>query len=69
MNLCGFLNFGWVTERMNGWPGRVNLKYSKVKGQEMEGVEGPEGDCVNESISVLESLCFRFSLTSLTVST
>ena len=33
---------------MNGWPGRVNLEYSKVKGQEMEGVEGPEGDCVNE---------------------
>ena len=54
---------------MNGWPGRVNLEYSKVKGQEMEGVEGPEGDCVDESTSVPESLCFRFSLTSLTVST
>ena len=69
MNLCGFLNFGRVTERMNGWPGRVNLECSKVKGQEMEGVEGLEGDCVNKSTSVLESLCFRFSLTSLTVST
>ena len=69
MNLCGFLKFGWVTERMNGWPGRVNLEYGKVKGQEMEGVEGPEGDCVNELTLVPESLCFRFSLTSLMVST
>ena len=69
LNLCGFLNFGWVTERMNGWPGRMNLEYSKVKGQEMEGVEDPEGDCVNKSTSVPESLCFRFSLTSLAVST
>ena len=25
---------------MNGWPGRVNLEYGKVKGWEMEGVEG-----------------------------
>ena len=41
---------------MNGWPGRVNLEYSKVKGQEMEGVEGPEGDCVDESTLVLESM-------------
>ena len=51
---------------MNGWPGRVNLEYGKVKGQEMEGLEG---DCVNELTSVLESLCFRVSLTSLKVST
>ena len=49
---------------MNGWPGRVNLEYGKVKGQEMEGVEGLEGECVPP-----ESLCFRFSLTSLMVST
>ena len=48
---------------------KVNLEYSKVKGQEMEGVEAPEGDCVNESTSVLKSLRFRFSLTSLMVST
>ena len=54
---------------MNGWPGRVNLENSKVKGQEMEGVEGPDGDCVNELTLMLESLCFRFSLTSLMVST
>ena len=54
---------------MNGWPGRVNWEYSKVKGQEVEGVEGPEGDCVDKLTSVPESLCFRFSLTSLTVST
>ena len=53
------LKFGQVTERMNGWPGRVNLEYGKVKGQEVECVQGPEGDCVNESTSVLESLCFR----------
>ena len=48
----------------------MNLEYSKVKGQEMEGVEGLEGDCVDESTLVVpESLCFRFSLTSLMVST
>ena len=45
---------------MNGRQGRVNLEYSKVKGQEMEGVEGLEGDCVDESTLVPESLCFRF---------
>ena len=54
---------------MNGWPGRVNLEYGKVKGQEVEGVEGSEGDCVDKSTLVLESLYCRFSLTSLTVST
>ena len=47
----------------------VNLEYSKVKGQEMEGVEGLEDDCVNELTLVLENLCFRFSLTFLMVST
>ena len=36
---------------MNGWPGRVNLEYGKVKSLgDMEGVEGLEGDCVNEFI-------------------
>ena len=54
---------------MNGWPGMVNLEYSKVKGQEMEGVEDLDGVCVNELTLVPESLCFRFSLTSLMVST
>ena len=54
---------------MNGWPGMVNLEYSKVKGQDVEGVEGLEGDCVDELTLVPESLCFRFSLTSLMVST
>ena len=55
-----FLKFGWVTERMNGWPGRVNLEYGKVKGQEMEGVEGLEGDCVDESTLVLEVYVLGF---------
>ena len=46
--------------RMNGWPGRVNLEYGKVKGQEMEGVEGPEGDCVDESTLVPEVYVLSF---------
>ena len=63
---------GWVTKRMNGWPGRVNGQegeYGKVNDKEMEGIDGPEDDCVDKSTSVPDNLCFRFSLTSLTEST
>ena len=55
--------------RMNGWPGRVNLEYRKVKGQEMEDVGDPEGDCVNGSTLMLEVYVLGFFWTSLMVST
>ena len=47
LNLCGILNLEQGVQK-DKWLARKDKFGIRCYGQEMEGVEGPEGDCCNE---------------------